>query len=474
MGSSFQAAEAFKAQARRVAKAVLKEAHAASTGTQICNLSAAIALLRLINSGDVDSDRVSALLGRHQALSRCIDPTSHLPSYPLTASFIEVLIVTPPQGPDLSPASPFPPSPTNNIIKGIKAQIPSDRKRLGGFVDYDPLDDNINIDYPKRASFGEGVISDSDRMANMIKQYFGKIWSKRAGAPPLQEILDYLKDYKTRISPSLHPSFPNWSEEDVCSELELSWLGVILEAIKKSSDSCAGPDGIPFAVYRALPSICGAFLLEILIDLAEGVPPPPEFNLGNLFLIPKDESGLVLNHRPITVGNSDNRLVASVMAMVLTPLCQHSLHPSQKGFIPGRTGSDHITKLTDHFYDAIDLDAKQPLYELKIDTKKAFDSIDHKFIEAVITVLGFESWLITLILLLYHQAYVTPILNNHNHVLIPILRGVKQGCPLSPLIFAICYDPLLVYLSKVNVDGHTPGLFGFADDLWSNRPRSRS
>ena len=354
MGSSFQAAEAFKAQARRVAKAVLKEAHAASTGTQICNLSAAIALLRLINSGDVDSDRVSALLGRHQALSRCIDPTSHLPSYPLTASFIEVLIVTPPQGPDLSPASPFPPSPTNNIIKGIKAQIPSDRKRLGGFVDYDPLDDNINIDYPNRASFGEGVISDSDRMANMIKQYFGKIWSKRAGAPPLQEILDYLKDYKTRISPSLHPSFPNWSEEDVCSELELSWLGVILEAIKKSSDSCAGPDGIPFAVYRALPSICGAFLLEILIDLAEGVPPPPEFNLGNLFLIPKDESGLVLNHRPITVGNSDNRLVASVMAMVLTPLCQHSLHPSQKGFIPGRTGSDHITKLTDHFYDAID------------------------------------------------------------------------------------------------------------------------
>ena len=70
------------------------------------------------------------------------------------------------------------------------------------------------------------------------------------------------------------------------------------------------------------------------------------------------------------------------MAMVLTPFCQHSLHPSQKGFIPGRTGSDHIIAITDHFYGAID--SKQPLYELKIDTKKAFDSIDHTFIEAVI------------------------------------------------------------------------------------------
>ena len=468
LGSSFQAAEAFKAHARRIAKAVLREAHTASTGTQISNLSAAIALLRLINSGDVDSDRVTSLLGRHQALSRCIDPSSHLPSYPLTATFIEEIITTPPQGPDLSPASPSLPSPTTNIIKGIKAQLPSDRKRLGGFVDYDPLDEVINSEYPVRGSFGEGVITDSDRMANMIKQYFGKIWTKRAGAPPLQEMLNYLNDYKTRISASLHPSFPNLTEEDVCSEIELSWLGVVLAAIKKSSDSCAGPDGIPFAVYRALPSICGAFLLEILIDLANGVPPPPDFNLGNLFLIPKDESGFVLNHRPITVGNSDNRLIASVMAMVLTPFCQHSLHPSQKGFIPGRTGSDHIIAITDHFYGAID--SKQPLYELKIDTKKAFDSIDHTFIEAVISTLGFEGWLVGMILLLYHHAYVTPVLTNHNHVIIPILRGVKQGCPLSPLIFAICYDPLLVYLSKINIDGLSPDLFGFADDLVAESP----
>ena len=330
-------------------------------------------------------------------------------------------------------------------------------------VDYDPSDVTINAEYPSRDSFGGGVISDPDAMALMIKQYWGKIWAKRPGAPSLGDCLSYLTDYHTRVPAGLHPSFPNWTGEAVSGGLDSSWLEVVLRVIKESNDSCAGPDGVPFAVYRALPSLCGQFILEILIDMAKGFSPPSGFNLGNLYLIPKDESGLVLNHRPISVNNSENRLVASVLAAVIAPICQAALQPSQKGFIPGRSGADHIISLTDQFYSAVA--NRQPLYELKIDTKKAFDSVDHVFIEAVITCLGFLAWLVSLIMMLYRDAYITPVLSGHNHVLIPVRRGVKQGCPLSPLMFAICYDPLLVYLSRISIDDHTNKLFAFADDL---------
>ena len=101
------------------------------------------------------------------------------------------------------------------------------------------------------------------------------------------------------------------------------------------------------------------------------------------------------------------------------------------------------------------------LFVLFMDTAKAFDSIDHDFVHEAIRRTGLPDWFGRLVRGLLHSVRVKPAFKGASDHWIEILRGVKQGCPLSPLLFVICYDVLLRRLA--GQDGVAP--FACADDL---------
>ena len=84
-----------------------------------------------------------------------------------------------------------------------------------------------------------------------------------------------------------------------------------------------------------------------------GHTPPEGFNHGLLFLLPKKLTGLVSDTRPLSVTNTDNRLLAATVARAIMPSVVDLINPSQKGFLAGVNGSDHIVDINTFFYDAI-------------------------------------------------------------------------------------------------------------------------
>ena len=315
-----------------------------------------------------------------------------------------------------------------NIIQDVKLELPSSRQRLVHLVEE-----------------GREPETCPKEMAKIIKTFWRKIWSRRSNPPSASELEKFLSNYDKTIPEEHLPQLPT--------------LLHFYAAIEDTNNSSAGPDGIPFSCYRSLKLVAAPIMFEVFISLASGEHPPKGFNYGRLYIIPKDTSFRIDRTRPINVNNSSNRIITSVMVVVITPAMQALLEAAQKGFVEGRTGTEHVEDLNKVFYEAIR--DKADVYVLFLDTKKAFDSIDHAFIELVMYKVGFPQWCVTFTMSLFEGVLVFPVTSERTNISIKISRGVKQGCPLSPLLFALAYDVLLVYLADAGLDSN----FAFADDL---------
>lgn len=283
------------------------------------------------------------------------------------------------------------------------------------------------------------------QQANILKKFWGPIWAKRGNAPTTQEIENYLEEYDKIIPEHALPFIPS--------------PDTVLEIIQKPKNTACGPDGLPFSLYRNLSDIATPILHKVIVRIAAGEAPPKEFNMGEVCFFPKDNSSTVARTRPITLNNVSNRIIASVVAKTIMPAVDAIVDRRQKGFVHGRRGEDNIHELTNLFYSK--LNKQKQHYLLFIDTAKAFDSVDHDFLFAVLQKIGMPLWVIRFVRGLMTNVRVRPSLKGRTRTTIPIERGVKQGCPLSPLLFILAYDPLLQAINKI--EGSTP--WAFADDV---------
>lgn len=112
-----------------------------------------------------------------------------------------------------------------------------------------------------------------------------------------------------------------------------------------------------------------------------------------------------------------------------------------------------------------------PLTVMSIDAEKAFGRVETSYLELLMRKLFFGPCFLNALHALYEAPKAQLFVNNLRSGDFILTRGTRQGCPLSPLLFAIFLEPLAEAIRAdpnirgVQIGPHTHKLNLFADNM---------
>ena len=163
------------------------------------------------------------------------------------------------------------------------------------------------------------------------------------------------------------------------------------------------------------------------------------------------------NWRPITLTNTDYKILAKVLAERLSGVIPKPVSEDQMGYIRGRNIAT-VIRTIDDFINYLNR-TKKAGYILAVDFRKAFDSTSKDFLSHVFKAFGFgadfQKWVSVL------MKSTASCINHGGLVSEPfeVLCGIRQGYPFSPLAFVLAVELLAIKNRNSSIAGvETPDL----------------
>ena len=362
---------------------------------------------------------------------------------------------------------------TNKVKKN--SAITCVQNEVSGSVKYNPDDIMLETEVFLKNLFKgqfEQIEIDPPKV-NVFHNYSSSLEETPAPRNSQENLSSSDHSYSQTSSPRLSSSDQSKSPEtDPAGFLDDSFsMQEVQMAIKSLHNNKArGWDNIPNECWKNAPPVIIEHLLLLFNMMKDQVQLPDKFNHGSITLIhKKGPVELLSNYRPLTINISMYGIYSRVLNNRLNTVTEihNLLGEVQSGFRKGRCAADNIFVLNTILEKA--KENGQQVHKGFVDITKAYDTISRDILWTKLENLGFGQAFISCLKTIYKDDCITTSVGGRQSRQIFLSSGVRQGCSLSPLLFALYVSDLGHELCKSGEgfdieDVNIPALF-FADDI---------
>ena len=284
--------------------------------------------------------------------------------------------------------------------------------------------------------------SNDEDILNIAKEFYSNLYNSNSPSP--EEISTYLNHVEL-------PALVDDKQQICEGMISVSECAQAIEKMKRNKSP--GEDGLPIEFYHTFWNDIDTFLVDIYNESFDNKELPLSLRRSVMTLIyKKDDKNNIENYRPISLTNTDYRILAFVLASRLQNVIADIVKADQVAYIKDRFIGSNIRLV----HDVFDLYNEKNLSGLLMfaDFKKAFDSIEWEFLFQVLNKFNFGQNFKHWIKLLYTNPVAFIKNNGFFSAEFALTRGVRQGCPVSALLFILCTEVLACSIRQnVHIQG---------------------
>ena len=295
----------------------------------------------------------------------------------------------------------------------------------------------------------------------------------------LQAQYEYYKELYTTEGTVISDEYLNSIQLPVLEgqEIEMLKSEITKEEIKHAlwqlaPNKATGTQGIPPEfIHKFWPELHGILTQVIQTSSHDGL--CINESRGIISLVEKSgkDELLIKNWRPLSLLNTDYKILSKLLAVRLNKVIPRIIHNDQSGFIKNRGLTDNIMNLL----SLIELCETEniPVLLISFDYEKAFARVEWQVLFKILHRIGFPQEYISMIKAMYKNIQSCTVNNGYTSEYINITRSLRQGCPISSSLFVVLIE---VLGQKLREDKGTVGILvnkhekqheQYADDIWT-------